>query len=196
MAEIIMTKLDRHLGGHFNVTHLDRGLLQWAKERWGVRSMLDIGCGPGGMVELSNSMGIDSLGVDGDFTIKRYDDSKFILHDFAKSRLELDRKFDLAWCCEFVEHVHAKYIPNFMNCFQNCRIAFVTYAPPGWGGHHHVNEQNEDYWIDVFAEYGMTHDRELSDELRSISTMNIDKPQRKQFMKNRGLFFRNNLAVT
>ena len=57
--------LEEHLGGHQGKTHTDEGTLNWAIHYLDVKSMLDIGCGPGGMVELANSMGVDAFGVDG-----------------------------------------------------------------------------------------------------------------------------------
>jgi 2-polyprenyl-3-methyl-5-hydroxy-6-metoxy-1,4-benzoquinol methylase len=59
--------LDEHLGGHNGLTHLDEGALTWLKQL-GHTSFLDIGCGPGGMVELAEQLGFKVLGVDGDHT--------------------------------------------------------------------------------------------------------------------------------
>ena len=56
-------ELEAHLGGHQGKTHTDEGTLRWAIDKLGVQSMLDVGCGPGGMVELANSLGVDAYGV-------------------------------------------------------------------------------------------------------------------------------------
>ena len=45
-----MAKLPVHLGGHFNRTHVDEGVLLLARSQLGVETLLDVGCGPGGMV--------------------------------------------------------------------------------------------------------------------------------------------------
>ena len=58
--------LEEHLGGHNGVTHLDEGALRWAISTLKIESMLDVGCGPGGMVELAEWYGLDSHGIDGD----------------------------------------------------------------------------------------------------------------------------------
>ena len=42
-----MSELPKHLGGHLNKTHVDRGSLEILKRRFDIKSMLDIGCGPG-----------------------------------------------------------------------------------------------------------------------------------------------------
>ena len=35
------------------------------------KRMVDVGCGPGGMVELALSKGLQAAGIDGDFTLQR-----------------------------------------------------------------------------------------------------------------------------
>tara|TARA_B100000925_G_scaffold265589_1_gene224830 strand:- start:531 stop:740 length:210 start_codon:yes stop_codon:yes gene_type:complete len=68
----------------------------------------------------------------------------------------------------------------------------MTYAPPGWPGHHHVNCQPESYWINKFIQYGFKYDGALTNQLRSRSTMR--KPGKKgvkgAYVKKRGLLFR------
>ena len=54
-----MNKTPEHLGGHLNKTNIDGPLLSYIKERFKVKSMLDIGCGPGGMKEVDINMNID-----------------------------------------------------------------------------------------------------------------------------------------
>lgn len=183
-----MTQLPEHLGGHGNRTNLDEGALDWAIQTFTPKTMLDIGCGPGGMVELAEAKGIDALGVDGDFTLKRYNPDRFVIHDFSKGGSPIDKKFDLGWSVEFVEHVYAKYIPNYMNTFQKCRNIIMTFAPPGFGGYHHVNEQEESYWINVFNSYGFKYNDEYTKGLRESSTLG---KKRKAFVKYRGLVFIN-----
>ena len=183
--------LEEHLGGHNGLTHLDEGALNWAIENLKIKSLLDVGCGPGGMVELANNIGIDAEGIDGDHTIERYDTSKFIIHDFTHGPAPLTSSYDIGWSCEFVEHVYEQYIPNYIQAFQKCKVLAMTYAPPGWTGHHHVNLQEEQYWIDKLAEYNLIYNNELTIQLRKHSTMNEHK-KKKAFVKNRGLIFINN----
>lgn len=178
--------LPQHLGGHLNKTHLDEGSLNWLISNYGVTSLLDVGCGPGGMVELATQKGLIALGVDGDYTLKRFDPSKFIIHDYATGPLKLDQKFDLCWSCEFVEHVEEKYIDNYMQTISSANIVVITHAPPGYPGYHHVNCQNYDYWVDVFKKYNFIYDDEITKIIRKISSM------RKPFVQKNGLFFKNN----
>ena len=185
--------LQEHLGGHAGKTHLDKMAIAWIKEKFLAKSFLDIGCGTGGMVEYATLQGLDAVGIDGDHTLKRFDDSKFILHDFTNGPCPLSKQYDFGWSCEFVEHVYEKYIPNYIQSFQNCKVVMITYAPPGWVGHHHVNCQEEYYWIDKFKGYGLEYRKDWTEELRKISSMNTKKGNatKKSFVKNRGLIFQN-----
>ena len=181
--------LEPHLGGHQNKTHLDNGALDWLIKTFDAKSFLDIGCGPGGMVELAKSKGLLVKGIDGDHTLKRPNETDYTLHDFTKAPLIPDFGYDIGWSVEFVEHVEEKYIPNYMPCFQSCNTVVITYAPPGWEGHHHVNLKDEDYWIQTFATNGLKHNAEMTHQLRQHSTMNLGKKGKKAFVRNRGLVF-------
>ena len=47
----------------------------------------------------------------------------------------------------------------------------VTHAYPGQGGHHHVNEQEKEYWIDIFNKNDFRYDFSLTNKIKSVSTM-------------------------
>ncbi len=178
-----------HLGGHQGKTHTDEGTLRWAIEKLQVQSMLDVGCGPGGMVELADKLGVDAYGIDGDYTLERYNESKFMIHDFTKGPAPVSGNYDLAWSVEFVEHVYEEYIPNYIQAMQKCKFLIMTYAPVGHGGHHHVNENTEEYWIKTMSDYGFKYLKDLSEEMRRHSTMGTKKKLR--FLARTGLLFKN-----
>lgn len=182
--------LEEHLGGHLGRTHLDHGALDWLIAKFNARSYLDIGCGPGGMVELAEQKGLQVQGIDGDHTIERYNPDRFLIHDFTQGPVELGQQYDIGWSCEFVEHVYEEYIPNFVSAFKHCKILMITYAPPGWSGHHHVNCQPEEYWVKQLKKYGLKYNSDFTRELREQSTMNKNK-KKKAFVRNRGLIFTN-----
>lgn len=185
--------LEEHLGGHLNKTHLDKGALDWVIQEFSCKTYLDIGCGPGGMVQLAESLGLNARGIDGDYTVERYNTNNFIIHDFTKGPAPINETYDIGWSVEFVEHVYEEYIPNYVQAMQKCKNLIITYAPPGWPGHHHVNCQEESYWIDKLEEYGLIYSKEHTKTLREVSTMNLPKKPKKAFVKNRGLFFENKI---
>jgi SAM-dependent methyltransferase len=181
--------LPGHLGGHENETHIDEGALDYLIRKYEAKSYLDVGCGPGGMVELAETKGLEVLGVDGDFTIVRTNPKNFVLHDFTKGAAPLgDRLFDIGWSCEFLEHVEERYMDSYMDAFKHCKRVLVTHAFPGQTGHHHVNEKEPNYWFNKFGERGFLLDVIATNEVRTASTM-IQK-----YIRTSGLvFFNNNL---
>lgn len=182
-------QLPDHLGGHLNKTHVDDGVLKFFMNELGCSSMADIGCGPGGQVERAVGLGYKpAIGADGDFTLNRNGlMGTYVLVDFTKDKLKLMNNIDLIWSCEFVEHVEEQYIPNFMPAFQSGLWVAMTYCPPqpDQPNPHHFNEQPEEYWIDVFKDYGLSYYPDITKEARSWSTM------KKPFFQTRGLVFKN-----
>jgi hypothetical protein len=181
-----MTELPEHLGGHLNKVHTDRGTLKYLKQKYDIQSMIDVGCGPGDMVQIANDFGIDTIGIDGDFTLKYPKElkEKIIVHDFCTGPASIDNEYDLCWSVEFLEHVEEKYVPNFMETFAKCNYVICTAAPPGQAGHHHVNCRELDYWKEVFIQYDLEYDEEETTEIKKHS--NMVKP----FIVRNGMFFR------
>jgi SAM-dependent methyltransferase len=172
-----------HLGGHFGVTHVDNGALNWSIEKFKIKSFLDIGCGPGGMINLAKDANLMYFGIDGDPTLTLTEN--FILHDFTKGPCFHKEKYDLVWSCEFVEHVKEEYVDNFMQSFLLGKYIILTHAPPNTPGRHHVNCKESSYWIDKFSKYKLIYNRELTAELKDSSTMT------RNFVRENGLFFIN-----
>lgn len=174
-----------------NKVHTDRTTLVYLRDKYGLKSMVDIGCGPGDMVQIANLRGMDAIGVDGDWTLKEtWEDlgisDNVFLHDFTHGKFTSPKEeYDLAWSVEVLEHVEEQYLENMLDLFGKCKYAIVTAAPPGHGGHHHVNEQPKEYWIEKFASVGLVYDEGVTSTIRGeVSSM------RKPFMQRSGMFFR------
>lgn len=181
-------QLPPHLGGHEGVTHTDEGALRYLADNFGTGDLIDVGCGPGGQIRLALTLGFDAWGIDGDYTMAVGDlFDRIFIHDFERPMpiIRSIRPTAFAWSCEFLEHVHERYQPNYMAVFQKCAHVVVTAAPPGAFGHHHVNCRDGAYWIEVFARYGFRHDPEITAAIRRASTMKRD------FLRRTGLYFRN-----
>lgn len=178
---------------HAGATNIDIGLLPYLKYFHGVSSMLDIGCGPGGNVEYARSLGIDAYGVDGDsveLSLKPY----FQAVDYQSGSSTYRNTFDIGWSVEFAEHVEEEYSENYFLDYKKCKSVIFTAAPPGWGGIGHVNERENSYWIEKFEGHGFKFSDEMTTVAREVSCLifrNRLRPQRKQFVKNRGLVFQN-----
>lgn len=166
-----------HLGGHFGITNTDQHVLDYLVARYAISTMLDVGCGPGGMLDMARLRGIEALGIDGDPSLPGRAD--VIRHDYTTGPLVVSfhRKagwhvatpdapsayapiasaratIDLGWCVEFVEHVAADFIEHYLATLRCCRVVLISHALPGQGGHHHVNEQPATYWRRVLQRDG------------------------------------------
>jgi hypothetical protein len=172
-----------YLGGHNWITHTDYDTLSYLKTKFDIKTMLDIGCGPGGQIRVAQSLDIDAVGIDGDSrVIQENSDLTIYECDYTKTTIDTGN-YDLGWSCEFVEHVAEQYVDNFMKTFALCKYVCMSFAPPGTPGNHHVNCRPAEYWISVFKKYGLEYNEEITSEIRKISGMKRD------FIRNNGLFF-------
>ena len=147
-------------------------LWRWVIDTLDVRSVLDLGCGEGHAARFFLDHGCRVVGVDGSVQAER--DSvipdEHVRHDFTMGPADLDDLFDLVWCCEFVEHVEERFLDHYLPLLGRARSGvMMTHALPGQPGHHHVNCQTEEYWIDKLASVGMHHDLRLTTATRLIA---------------------------
>jgi SAM-dependent methyltransferase len=145
-----------HLGGYARggdpATWCPR-LWQWLVQRYDIRSVLDVGCGEGHSTAFFQRLGCRVMGVDG--CRHALEDSVIpecvALHDFCAGPFRLQHSVDCIWCCEFLEHVDERHLPDILKTVsQATKVIAVTHAFPGQEGYHHVNCQPAGYWIDQF----------------------------------------------
>lgn len=118
--------------------------------KYGLRSVIDIGCAMGFNACWFLDRGYDVEGVEGFPSYLRDNllpKERLHCHDYAMGPFVPYREFDLGLCTEFVEHVEREFVGNFITTFRWCRYVLMTHALPGQGGYHHVNEQDSAYWI-------------------------------------------------
>jgi hypothetical protein len=177
-----------HLGGHINKNNIEFGSILFLKEKFKIKNMIDIGCGPGDMKNVCDELNIIYSGLEGDSSCKK-DFIKII--DFTKEKYNNNNINDLGYSTEFLEHVEEKYMDNYINAFTNCKYLLITAAPIKWPGHHHVNCQNHEYWLKVFNKNGFILDPYNTLKVRELSTMNNHRSNKKKFIQHRALFFIN-----
>jgi SAM-dependent methyltransferase len=123
-------------------------------ERFAIESVLDVGCGEGHCVRYFAEHGIRAFGFDG---LRQNIERAVVpieLHDLRSGPFVAP--VDLVHCCEVVEHVDERYLPNVLRTLANGRVIAMTHAVPGQGGHHHVNCQPAEYWIERVEALGYT----------------------------------------
>lgn len=183
-----MNKIASHLGGHSNKTWFDRGSLRWMINNYDVKSMVDIGCGPGGQVSQAHGLGIRAIGIDGDHTVK-----PDVLVDFSKETWKTDQKFDLAWSVEFLEHVAEEHMYNYMHIFKKCRYVICT--ANDHPGPLHVNCKPKEWWINKFSDNGFSYSEKIYQEILQHSTMdkkNSPETGLKSWLERTGMVYINN----
>jgi len=161
-----------HLGGYIAGGDPEA----WYPELWDwitnilrVTSVIDIGCGEGHSTKYFKEKGCKVLGVEGSkIAIKNSPVKKLLIrHDYTEGPFYPDNEYDLAWSCEFVEHVEEKYLYNFLETFKASKYAFITHdLLGGETGYHHVNCQSKEYWIEKFSEIGFKFDEKLTRKAR------------------------------
>jgi hypothetical protein len=162
-----------HLGGCI----ISNDIGTWAPQVWDaliekfkIKSMVDVGCGAGHSLKYFIDKNIEGIGIEGfiDAIESSPVKSHIKIHDYTEAPYILEKTYDLAWCCEFVEHVEEQYSANFMKTFEGCKLVAMTHALPGQPGFHHVNCQVADFWIDKFKKSNFSYEESLSLNLRSL----------------------------
>ena len=189
-----------HLGGYMTGEIGDPAtyypnMWKYVIDKYHIKSVLDVGCGMGISCSFFKNNGCSVIGIEGDPLCKENSNIKdsIITHDYTIGKTNIEQEFDLSWCCEFLEHVDAQFIDNYMTDFTKCKLILITHAFPGQAGHHHVNLQNSDYWIDIFKKYNLYYNHELTNELRDIAVTDwqIHSPNHKSHFVRSGLVFNN-----
>jgi hypothetical protein len=121
-------------------------------------SIVDVGGGGGHWAAAFRAIGInDVTTIDGPWvpqSARVIPPEQFREHDLSKP-LTLERDFDLALSLEAAEHLPAAAADDLVRVLTEAApVVIFSAAPPGQGGHGHINEQRASYWVSLFAEHG------------------------------------------
>jgi 2-polyprenyl-3-methyl-5-hydroxy-6-metoxy-1,4-benzoquinol methylase len=153
----------------------EKGISDSIMDVFAPSSIIDVGCGTGNVIKALGVKGIKTLGLD-------FSESSIVI---CKSKGLNVRQFDLeaglpipkdrsdvALCTEVAEHVPdscSNYLVNLLTTFSP-NIVF-TAATPGQGDiehHDHVNEQQPEYWINKFRDYGFLIQDDLTNRMKFL----------------------------
>lgn len=166
MTDYVIDEEHPHLGG--NIAAGDSwtycpSVWRYTLQRFAVRSVLDLGSGTGIASAYFAQQGCSVIAVEGleqNVLRSRY---PAIKQDITKG--PVFSPVDLVHCHEVVEHIDEQYLDNLLKSLMNGRIILMTAAGPDQPGHHHINLQPEQYWIDHLQDRGC---RFLEDDTQRI----------------------------
>jgi SAM-dependent methyltransferase len=159
-------------------------LWRYLVERFAVRSVLDVGCGEGYAVSFFHDLGLHAHGIDGlPLNVQRAV-IPIAHHDLTSGRYFMP--VDMAISIEVAEHIAPEHVDNFLDTLANGRVICMTAAPPGQDGHHHVNCQPAQYWI----EHLLKRDYFLSEENDHFKAIGNSEVRYKYFSESGLIFLR------
>lgn len=117
------------------------------------KSVIDVGCGTGTWLSVFKELGVKIHGIDGDYVKSEMlliDQSEFTPSDLSQ-RIPSTDKFDLAVSLEVAEHLPNERAESFVRDLCSLApIVLFSAAIPFQGGINHINEQWQNYWVDLF----------------------------------------------
>lgn len=132
-------------------------------------SAIDVGCANGFLLEAFAAAGKDAAGTEISAAALEVASpeirDRIRIGDFAGA----SGVWDLACCVEVAEHVRPERSEELVATLVRLtrRWIFFTAAPPGQGGHGHINCRPHEEWLEWFRARGVTRDPELTEQVRS-----------------------------
>lgn len=127
-----------------------------------VRTVIDVGCGSGAILDALRERGLSGRGLDysdAALAICREKDLDVLKFDLESRMAAPDLHADLALSTEVAEHLPPEIADPYVDFLTGIsETVIITAATPGQGGTDHVNEQPNAYWIEKFADRGFAHD--------------------------------------
>lgn len=135
-------------------------------------------------------MGYRTIGVEGSRSAEPYLDCRsrdVVFADISEDSEEVRRlpMPRLLTCFEVAEHIDEPYAKQFVaNLTRLCDRILMSIAPPGQGGHHHVNCREIEYWDYLFAIFDFHRAQEPVDAIQNELDPYKNKPGVKAIHQN------------
>lgn len=195
-----------HLGGTSTAGDLDSWfpeLWDWLVRDFNVESMLDLGCGVGFTQRWFQERGVHAEGLDcrqvlDHHVLRSTHPSWLQAHDLTTGPLRFRsyphstrKPFDLVWCCDVGEHLGGEFVDNLVRTVVDNVEKVVAFcaAPPGSGGHHHVNCQPGEWWVEKFISAGLTFLPVLTEHARYLCPGDAYGRSPHNYFRRSGLVF-------
>eukprot|EP00522_Entomoneis_paludosa_P007977 CAMPEP_0172449324 /NCGR_PEP_ID=MMETSP1065-20121228/8067_1 /TAXON_ID=265537 /ORGANISM="Amphiprora paludosa, Strain CCMP125" /LENGTH=414 /DNA_ID=CAMNT_0013200981 /DNA_START=29 /DNA_END=1273 /DNA_ORIENTATION=+ len=160
-----------HLGGftEFDLHGLSPSTWRGMVENLNVHSLMDVGCGRGVSTSWFADHGVDVLCVEGSHDAKHQSvlddpETQMVEHDYSRGPWWPEKTYDAVWSVEFLEHVGLNNQFNYISTFRKAALLFVSSSR--WGGWHHVEVHEDDWWILKYESYGFRFSDKLTQQVR------------------------------
>lgn len=159
-----------HLGGNFlelNPSTYSPKTWQYLISKYNIKSVLDIGSGIGYAAKWFSDQGLTSVAIEGLQSNVENAIHPTIQVDLTEKTFTT--QVDLVNCIEVVEHVEEQYLDNLLTALCNGKYILMTHGLPGQDGHHHVNCQYKEYWLNHLSKRGYKELEHESVYIKSIA---------------------------
>lgn len=167
----------KHLGGFVKIDMYTISPKVWKDmvNYFGVKSIMDVGCGRGISTSWFVFHGVESLCIEGSHdatsqTMLPDPALQIVEHDFSRGPWwpAEGKTYDAVWSVEFLEHVGRNFHQNYIPLFRKAALIFVTHSDKeGW---HHVEVHDDTWWISKMQLYGFVYSEELTRRVRNLAT--------------------------
>jgi len=130
------------------------------------KTLLDLGCGPGHLVQIAAALGADAWGVDVD---PRGPEASFRISVENLAEPYVHEACEMVLCLEVAEHLPPEAADTLCDTLAEAtgKTLLFSAATPGQGGSGHLNEQPHEYWIEKLEACGLRLDLEMTEALRA-----------------------------
>ena len=192
-----------HLGGFLSngvdMMGVSPTIWKYMVEELGIKSILDVGCGRGISTSWFHLHGLDAHCVEGSHDAiqqslltpqslswvaqknlgqKSTGLPSLVEHDFSRGPWWPEKTVDAIWCVEFLEHVGRYHHANLLPTFRKAALIFATHSM--WGGWHHVEVHDSDWWITKFQSFGFVFLSQITKKVKDIVKEEALGPQSKR----------------
>jgi len=159
-------------------------------EEFNPTTLMDVGCAVGDLVDhFRKKWEIVAWGLEGSKHASQFAMTRFIVYMDLRSPIDVQNmfpgRFDLCTCFEVLEHIEEEYSDILLdNLIAFSDKLLLSAAPPGQGGHYHVNCQPAEYWIEKFHYKSYEFNSNPVDRIRRAWEPWKKKPGIKAFYDN------------